>query len=233
METILKTLLIFSFAFSILFKLLNYLTFYRLYKAGGNMAGSNSDIIKQIKRRFSDCISLGKPVENTESFIRRLLLSSDRYNATGSFKEKLSIGFLLVFLGTLWFGYINGFFSYENTVLATVASMVLIYITDRIFDTCAVESGFITYAADYLDNTMKGRLLKSGSHLQRAQSGSFREQTLTQEKPQKNNVNYHENSRDKASENSRNADDYDSSIPEMAAASDTELITSIIDEFIL
>ena len=79
MEILINLMLIFSFAFSLLFKLMNYLAFYRLYKASGNMSGSSLDIIKQIKRRFSDCFTLGKPIENTESYIRRILLSSDKY----------------------------------------------------------------------------------------------------------------------------------------------------------
>lgn len=227
METLIKFLLAFSFTFSLLFKLLNYLTFYRLYKAAGNMSGAGLDIIKQIKRRFSDCISLGKPIENTESYIRRLLLSSDKYNTTGSVKERISIGFLLIFWGVLWFGYINGFFSYENTVLCTVVSMVLVYVTDRIFDTCAMESGFITYAADYLDNTVKVRLMKA--NLGRASSNSLRSNMEIQETK---GASFTDIKGQTAKKDSGNIH-ADSSALEMAAAADTELITSIIDEFIL
>lgn len=227
MGTLIKFLLAFSFAFSILFKLLNYLTFYRLYKASNDMSATSLDIIKQIKRRFSDCISLGKPIENTESYIRRLLLSSDKYNTTGSFKERVSTAFLLIFMGILWFGYINGFFSYENTVLCTVISMVLVYITDRIFDTCAMESGFVTYAADYLDNTVKGRLLKA--NLGRISPNSLRNHMEIQgtDKAVSGGV------QGQNTPNDRYTVPADKAKPEIAAAADTELITSIIDEFIL
>lgn len=225
MELLIKILLVFSFAFSLLFKLLNYLTFYRLYKASNNMSGSGLDIIKQIKRRFSDCITLGKPMENTESYIRRILLSSNKYNTTGTLRERISIGFLLVFWGILWFGYINDFFSYENTVLCTVISLVLVYITDRLFDTCAMESGFITYAADYLDNTIKCRLQKA--NYQRTAENPHRNQM---EMPEADTASSIQNQH---IQNNKKSTPLDKSALEMAAAVDTELITSIIDEFIL
>lgn len=223
MSTLIKFFLILTFGFSLLFKLLNYLTFYRLYKASNDMSYASLDIIKQIKRRFSDCISLGKPIENTESYIRRLLLSSDKYSITGSFKERISIGFLLIFWGLLWFGYINSLFSYENTVLCTIISMVLIYITDRLFDTCAVESGFITFAADYLDNTVKGRLLKANS--QRLTASGTRSHTGTRETP--SSYTDSETMSDKKNIST------DKAGLEMAATDDSELISSIINEFIL
>lgn len=225
METLIKFLLVFSFAFSMLFKLSNYLNFYRLYKASSNMSGSSLDIIKQIKRRFSDCITLGKPIENTESYIRRILLSSNKYNTMEAFRERMSIGFLLIFWGILWFSYINGVFSYESTVFFTVISMALVYITDRAFDTCAMESGFITYAADYLDNTLKSRQQKSS--LQRGAGNSItshKNAYETNTASDKEEGDVQRNKHDKPS---------DKAIPEIAATSDTELITSIIDEFIL
>jgi hypothetical protein len=160
-----KFLLIATFAFSILFKFWNYICFYSLYRAGRNMSATKSEMANQIKKRYSDCVSLGKPIENTESFIRKYLLSSGRYNSSFSLKENFSTGFLLIFFGLLWSGYINGMFSYENTIICTAASTVLFYIGDRIFDTCAIESGFITYAADYLDNTLKSRFVRSGAAL--------------------------------------------------------------------
>lgn len=225
METLIKFLLIFSFAFSMLFKLSNYLNFYRLYKASSNMSGSSLDIIKQIKRRFSDCITLGKPIENTESYIRRILLSSNKYNTMEAFRERMSIGFLLIFWGILWFSYINGVFSYESTVFFTVISMALVYITDRAFDTCAMESGFITYAADYLDNTLKCRQQKAG--LQRGAGNSI----ISHKKAYETNTSS-ANEEGNVQEDKMESPS-DKAIPEIAATSDTELITSIIDEFIL
>ena len=225
METIIKFLLIFSFAFSMLFKLLNYLNFYRLYKASCSMSDSGLDIIRQIKRRFSDCITLGKPIENTESFIRRILLSSDKYNALETVGERISIGFLLIFWGILWFSCVNGFFSYERTILFTVISMALAYISDRAFDICAMESGFITYAADYLDNTLKGRQQKAG--LKRGAGNLFD----TYKKASESNTS--PAAEDEGSRENKSKGSSDKAEPEIAAAADTELITSIIDEFIL
>lgn len=232
MDSIIKISLIAAFLFSLLFKLLNYLTFARLYKAGSDMSGSDLEIIKLLKRRFSDCITLGKPIENTESYIRRILLSSDKYNATGSLKEKISIGFLLIFWGILWLGYMYGFFSYESTILCTVISMILVYITDRIFDTCALESGFITFAADYLDNTLKGRLTKSCSP--RIQSNTVKSYT-------EKSINITADAFTKATkpssdpsvkQNKKSISGSNASL-ETAATDDTELIASIINEFIL
>ncbi len=224
MESVIKISLIAAFAFSLLFKLLNYLTFARLYKAGSDMSGSGLEIVKLLKRRFSDCVTLGKPIENTESYIRRILLSSGKYNATGSLKEKTSIGFLLIFWGILWLGYMYGFFSYESTVLCTVISMILVYITDRIFDTCAMESGFITFAADYLDNTLKGRLTKSCSP--RIQSNTVNSYTKASKDTTADTFT-------KALTPSKKGVSGNKSLPETAATDDTELIASIIDEFIL
>lgn len=225
MGTLIKFLLVFSFAFSMLFKLLNYLNFYRLYKASSNMSGSGADIVKQIKRRFSDCITLGKPIKNTESYIRRILLSSGKYNALEAINERISIVFLLIFWGILWFSRINGLFSYENTILATVISMALVYITDRAFDTRAMESGFIAYAADYLDNTLKYRQQKAGLHRGAGNSTvshkkAYEANTAAAKEEDNIQTDKHEMPSDKA-------------MPEIAATSDTELITSIIDEFIL
>lgn len=225
METFIKFLLVFSFTFSLLFKLINYLTFYRLYKASGNMSASDLDIIRQIKRRFSDCITLGKPIENTESYIRRILISSNKYNRTESFRGRISTCFLLLFFGLLWLGYINSFFSYENTVLCTVFSIAVVYISDRIFDVYAMESGFIAFAADYLDNTVKCRLQKTNS--KRSAENTLRNQSDTR----KADPTSPSSSQDVR--NNKKEALSDKAALEMAAAADSELITSIIDEFIL
>lgn len=225
MEILINLMLIFSFAFSLLFKLMNYLAFYRLYKASGNMSGSSLDIIKQIKRRFSDCFTLGKPIENTESYIRRILLSSDKYSTATSLRDKISTCFLLIFWGILWLGYVKGALSYENTVLYAVISIIILYTADRIFDTGDMERGFITYATDYLDNTIKCRLQKAGS--KNAAVNPVRSFGTTLEADNSTVI------KDFNVQNGKQDTLSDKSSFEMAAADDTELITSIIDEFIL
>ena len=225
METLIKFLLVFSFTFSLLFKLMNYLVFYRLYKASANMSNSNLDIIKQTKRRFSDCFTLGKPIENTESYIRRILLFSGKYNTATFLRKNISTCFLLIFLGILWIGYIKDFFTYENTILCIVISMVLIYIADKIFDTDAMENGFITCATDYLDNTIKCRLEKANS--KRAVTNFHKSFNEIQEENTSSKANGYD------LQSNKKETLYDKFASEMSATDDTDLITSIIDEFIL
>lgn len=162
-----KSLLAILFAFSILFKGIYYISFLRLKKAGQNMSGSNHELVKQLKRRFTDCYTLDKPVTNTESYVKKTMavyFDGNIFLRLLWFFNQLSLGLFYI---SLWLAFRNKIFDdIKLLFFLSIATICYCFFT-FVLSTKDLRSDFAAYATDYLDNTLKNRLATPSPKLRR------------------------------------------------------------------
>lgn len=164
MSTPLKVAVAFTFSLSLIIKAVDYYLFFQLYNASCNVSQKNLDILYLIKKRFSDCLSLGKPIENTEEYVKKMLLSSPAYNTITSYRKRMQSILLIIFYSLLWIGYLADYYSYTSFILCAVNSVITIYLTDSLMNTEALLKGSVIQITDYLDNTLRIKINGNKKH---------------------------------------------------------------------
>lgn len=151
MELIFKYCICGIFLTAISFKAAEYVKFQRLANAGMNMSVTDNELVRQLKRRFTDCITLNKPINNTAAFVEKMTGCSRLNQISGLL---MCILYLLLFIGT------------RKNLLAPGSlfnygfyATLLYYAAGKIFDSNSLKHLFIMSVTDYLDNTLKNRLI--------------------------------------------------------------------------
>ncbi len=217
MDGILVAAVAAAFAASMIVKAGDYILYLRLYSQSANMSSNSSDVLRLIKKRFTDCISLGKPIENTEDYVKKMLLSSHAYSPVASLRKKLQSVMLGIFYILLWLGYILEYYSYDSFILYIVTSLMAIYLTDRLMDITGLFNGAVARISDYLDNTLR---LKLSGPVRNSNPEVKREEPFKKENQPPQNTQPLPPSDDAAK-------------PDASDSGQDALIASIIDEFML
>lgn len=207
MGTIFKWCLCGIFFIALIFKLAEYIKLRRLVVAGMNMSATDNELAKQLKRRFTDCFTLNKPINNTLAYVEK--------SVDTSALNKLSLFMLSIFYLSLFAGMKKNFLSLETLLIYGFFGAILYYTAVLFFDTKGLRNLFVMSATDYLDNTLKNRLTLNNADKRRTQSApsQIKKETITPESHKKPEA-----------------------VSEAAATlnnDDSALIASIIDEFIL
>ncbi len=214
---------------ALFFKVWDYVRFYRLSSAGNDIATSNNELFKQIKRRFMDCQTLNRPINNTLVYVEKCFYA----HAGFSTLNRLSLLSFGSFYILLWLYFEKGFIPLEKLSIYGIAIFVLYYISDKFFDTTTMKKCFISSVTDYLDNSVKSRFSQTNTHQRRAELNRSSMQTAATTPPDVYNNNIDKSSAMDLGNVSNNANTFEETdISATDTSIDEELITSIINEFL-
>lgn len=224
----------FTFLLAVFFRLTDYIRLIRLRNGSRKMAVTDNDAVKLLKRRFSDCMTLGKPIYNTSAYIRKILYSSYSIGENGSRLSRISFVCIFVCFSFMWTGFLADLISTDKLLISGMFAGCFYYILLRLLDVSAPVLEFVYMASDYLDNTLRPRLNGTKNPRQPIMPVMQPEPLLRAAPHTAGNASAMTAAAAAVQGASKSADIAESMADPLAAATaDSEIIASVIDEFIL
>lgn len=155
MNYILKLPLIFLPLLSMLFNFILFLKIKKLAKESEDIHSSKNQLIYLIKKRYSDCLTLGKPIQNSLSFVQKYFYN----NCTDIiYCRTLHHFFKFCFFLLLTIYFFYNVFPSEKLIFTSLSAFFIFQTLSDFFDTSYYEKKFETSMCDYLDNIFYNRL---------------------------------------------------------------------------
>lgn len=227
-----------TFLLAVFFRAADYIRFARLRNDAKNIAVSEHETAKLLRRRFSDCISLGKSIRSTPVYIQKTLYTVYHINDCGSVLSRISLLCMCVCCLMLWTAFIYGSAPADELLFKGILSFFSYYIVAHLLNVRAAIQDFIIMTSDYLDNTLRSRC--SDARRSRSRSASFSGCADNSSAAVDAEIAAGSNISIDSCCPARTKSDISAGKPDTHALSDgstadadSELIASVIDEFIL
>ena len=134
-------------------------------KSATDMHNTNKEIFRSMKLRYSNCAKLGIALEDTRSFVYKYL-----YGTEGPFRLPLAIDKLSCFIYCLALLSTTALFTRGHIdmhrMISVLAASFCFYIFRSGFSASKQMMFTVELAIDYLDNTLKHRLVPNRSNIE-------------------------------------------------------------------
>ena len=136
------------FILSIIMRLFSFVYIYRIEMECGNIAVSSDQMLKSIRRKYTDYLSFGKSINDTNAFVNNQLISSLH---TG-YLEVTSFTAFLLFLGSVGVYYHLGLDEPISLLFKCIWGTIVYTTVCKIFDCRIIERNIASRITDYLSN---------------------------------------------------------------------------------
>lgn len=154
-----KYLSILCFVFAMFFELVGFIWVNKLYTACQNIQGVRHTLLKQILLRFTNCARLNIGICNTECFVKKYISSYTFVGLHYSSPKKIGAAFSLTGIILTAYGTLNYSQTYYQYALISILFCIIYILFCHFVDVDGRLDQAYNMITDYLDNTLKHRLI--------------------------------------------------------------------------
>ena len=160
-------------------------------KSATDMHNANKEIFRSMKLRYTNCAKLGIPLEDTRSFVHKCLYGKDGPFRMPLFVDKLSCFIYCVALLSTTALFIRNQID-MNRMIGVLATSFCFYIFRSAFSVSKQIIFTMEATVDYLDNTLKHRLMPNRSNVETTVSTNTQPNIAIGDMPMKSDNNIKE-----------------------------------------
>lgn len=185
-----KYLSILCFVFAMFFELSGFIWVNRLYMACLNIQGVKHTLLKHILLRFTNCARLNIGICNTDSFVKKYISGYTFAGLHYSSPKKIGSAFSLIGIILTAYGTLSYSQSYYQYTLISILFCIIYILFCHFVDVDSRLEQITNMITDYLDNTLKHRLISFAAEEAAAakETSPSSKQTAKKESPKKDSV---------------------------------------------